>query len=68
MAYVLMLEDFRFALQTRVTAAAMARAMGSDVTIPDMHLERLAFDAQLDQEPEQYDPTRITLETALGLR
>lgn len=68
MAYVLMLEEFRFALQTRVTAAAMARALGSDVPIPDMHLERLAFDADLDKEPPKMDPTRITLETALGLR
>lgn len=72
MVYALALEDLRRRVDSMTTAAAIAMAIGRDVTPPDWYDVREQFDDDLcappdHQRPEYQTPEAIQLR-ALGLR
>lgn len=68
-AYVLWLEELNQRVTTQTQAALFARAMGTDVEVPDPVQVRERFDAMLAEEPVQVHATRRdVLAEAFGLR
>ena len=67
-AYVLMLDELHRQVSTAQLAAALQRAMGADVEVPDWFALRQEFDRQLVEAPPSVaDPDRAVLLEALGL-
>lgn len=48
-------------------AAALQRAMGADVEVPDWSEKRAEFDEWLMSQPPQYAPEELAIRQALGL-
>jgi len=67
-AYVLMLDELHRQVSTAQLAAALQRAMGADVEVPDWFALRAEFDRRLVEAPPSVaDPDRAVLLEALGL-
>lgn len=66
--YAMFVERWDAAANAVLTAALVARAMGSEVQVPDLVAMREANDAALREEPEETDPDKWVLLRALGLR
>lgn len=68
MAYVLMLETLERLALAAIQARLTARALGSDVEVPEWFTVRADFDTALAAEPERIDPDREAMLEAVGLR
>jgi hypothetical protein len=68
-SYVLLLDELHKQVATAQTAAALQRALGADVEMPDWFAIREQFDRGLVAPPAEVDdPDRLVLLKALGLR